>query len=977
MHESHLPSRLVTVGDYDHNPLEIATLPKYKTTKNTNNQLYIITFNVRTLSSYHHLLELEEAIRQIKYDIIGISEMRRFGNKIEEYDTFILCYIGTTPGKYGVGFIVKKSLKHNIESFIGTTERVATLNLNFQGYKLSVIQVYAPTDAASETEIDEFYMSIIKVMETAHKNIILMGDFNAKIGVPRLEEYLVMKQHGYGKRNDRGQRLVDFALENKLTIINTCFKKKQSRRWTWQSPNGKHKNEIDFIMSNQPKIFQNIETINMNYPSDHRPIRATIKLSKHKRNRAKFTFNHKSSLNTDEEIIKYNESLELLLSNPIPLNTSIQLYYDKLINVINQSLQYARKENHNKKLHKILSSRTTKLLQRRRELQKTKNKTRTMKNELSALYKLANKYIKKDYENYRLETIQRNLQQLGSTKKAFKELRAQKTWIEGLKKTNKNLHNRKDIMTTATEFYRDLYSDKNGTITEININNEVTLCETNIEPIDEIEIIDAIKKLKVEKSPGSDNITNEAVKLAQKALAGPLTKLFNLILQNSETPVQWSESNIILIYKKGDSKDISNYRPISLLPVLYKLFSSIINRRISITLEAKQPVEQAGFRKGFSTVDHIHTLELIIEKYQERQRPLYVAFVDYQKAFDTVSHSSIWESLREQEVADKYIKVIRSIYNNNSSRVKLETIGPSFPIKRGVRQGDPLSPTLFIAILEHVISKLDWKYSGINIQGMYLSHLRFADDLVLLSESSSQLQHMIHSLHSASVEVGLEINVSKTMAMTNSEKRPIIINNNPLEYTENYIYLGKRISFDKNSNDREIERRIQLTWNKYWSMKEIFKSKVIPINIKTKVMNSNLLPCLTYGCQTWKFTSKIKNKLNVCQRALERSMLNIRKIDKIRHTKIRNITKVTNALSYAQKLKWKWAGHVARLTDSRWTVITTRWNGPQGKRCKGRPKTRWEDDIKSTAGPLWLKLSQDRETWKSLEEAYTRKGVPD
>ncbi|KAJ0182161.1 hypothetical protein K1T71_002883 [Dendrolimus kikuchii] len=178
---------------------------------------------------------------------------------------------------------------------------------------------------------------------------------------------------------------------------------------------------------------------------------------------------------------------------------------------------------------------------------------------------------------------------------------------------------------------------------------------------------------------------------------------------------------------------------------------------------------------------------------------------------------------------------------------------------------------------------------------------------------------MIESLQLASAEVGLEINLTKTMTMTNSSKIPININGNPLEYTDKYIYLGKTISFDRKNNDIEIERRVQQTWNKYWSLKEIFKSN-LPINLKTKIMNSNLIPGLTYGCQTWKFTAKTKHKIATCQRGLERSMLKVNKMDKIRHTTIRAITKATNALSYAQKLKWKWAGHITRLTDQRWTV---------------------------------------------------------
>ncbi|CAH2100867.1 unnamed protein product [Euphydryas editha] len=78
-----------------------------------------------------------------------------------------------------------------------------------------------------------------------------------------------------------------------------------------------------------------------------------------------------------------------------------------------------------------------------------------------------------------------------------------------------------------------------------------------------------------------------------------------------------------------------------------------------------------------------------------------------------------------------------------------------------------------------------------------------------------------------------------------------------------------------------------------------------------------------------------------------------------------------DALHHAQRLKFKWAGHVARLKDKRWTSKVTTWDGPQGKRRVGRPYTRWEDDIKKVAGPHWIHIAKDREKWKSLEEAFT------
>ncbi|KAJ8705237.1 hypothetical protein PYW07_011064 [Mythimna separata] len=229
---------------------------------------------------------------------------------------------------------------------------------------------------------------------------------------------------------------------------------------------------------------------------------------------------------------------------------------------------------------------------------------------------------------------------------------------------------------------------------------------------------------------------------------------------------------------------------------------------------------------------------------------------------------------------------------------------------------------------------------------------------------------MLDTLHAASRQVGLEMNITKTKLMTNFKKSKITIENESLDYVDQYIYLGKQIGFHRDSNELEVERRVKQTWKKYWSYKEIFKSEM-PIALKKKVMDSCLIPCLTYACQTWKYTNKVKNKINTCQRGMERSMLNIKKIQKINHNKIRSKTKAIDALKYSQKLKWKWAGHAARLKDHRWTKTVTSWKGPPGKRYRGRPFTRWDDDIKKIAGPEWQQIAQDREKWKALEEAFT------
>ena len=115
-------------------------------------------------------------------------------------------------------------------------------------------------------------------------------------------------------------------------------------------------------------------------------------------------------------------------------------------------------------------------------------------------------------------------------------------------------------------------------------------------------------------------------------------------------------------------------------------------------------------------------------------------------------------------------------------------------------------------------------------------------------------------------------------------------------------------------------------------------------------MDACVLPSLTYACQTWSLTEQNAKRVQVCQRTMERSLLGIKLIDKQRNTDIREQTKLRDAIEHMRRLKWRWAGHIARYKDGRWTRSTTTWLGPRiGKRRPGRPLKRSVDDVRAVA----------------------------
>jgi endonuclease/exonuclease/phosphatase family metal-dependent hydrolase len=156
------------------------------------------------------------------------------------------------------------------------SSRVAYLILRIsKRYSLNVIQVYAPTSKHDDVEVEAMCDEISKAMHSYKTHYtVVMGDFNAK--GQRCGDELTVGQFGFGQRNDRDHMLADFMERENLYMMNSFFKKPVSRKWTWISPDGKVKNEIDFIMSMKKHIYNDVSVINaVKTGSDHRMVRGT------------------------------------------------------------------------------------------------------------------------------------------------------------------------------------------------------------------------------------------------------------------------------------------------------------------------------------------------------------------------------------------------------------------------------------------------------------------------------------------------------------------------------------------------------------------------------------------------------------------------------------------------------------------------------------------------------------------------------
>jgi hypothetical protein len=633
-----------------------------------------------------------------------------------------------------------------------------------------------------------------------------------------------------------------------------------------------------------------------------------------------------------------------------------------LVTIVKESAKKVAGIKKSSKIDKI-SEQTRQLLHKRREMKQDASKYGRI--EYTELCKTIRKRIRDEIRGYNVLVVQNALQNnkgLKSTKTQSKRGQQLMTAIKA--KDGKIVTDRKEIVEQCAQFYRDLYSSSKERPSVTPIREEC------IPDILAREVQHAVQQMKNNKAPGEDEIEIDLVKLAGEEICTHLARLFTSCLNKRQVPVTWNNAIITLLHKKGDKMDIGNYRPISLISHISKLFTKVIKNRIEKQLDANQSKEQAGFRQGYSTSDHLHVITQLVEKCNEYTLPLCLVFVDYEKAFDSVEHNGIIDAMRAHGIQETYVETLASIYNKGTSVIKLDHVSNRFPINRGVRQGDTLSPKLFNAGLEQIFRQLDWDNKGISINGERLNHLRFADDIVLISTNANEISDMLNQLNDKSKKLGMKINMKKTKVMFNGNatRETIHLGLEEIETVDEYVYLGQLIT-PANDSMNEVKRRISAGWGAFSKYRDILKSKM-PMCLKRKLYNQCIQPAMTYGSQTWALNKRMQSKMQTTQRAMERAMIGVTMRDRKTNEWVREQTGLRDIKLVTSKLKWQWAGHIARLPDNRWTKTVTEWIPLEGKRKQARPKLRWEDEIRKCAGVTWMRVAANRVEWKRHEEAF-------
>ena len=368
-----------------------------------------------------------------------------------------------------------------------------------------------------------------------------------------------------------------------------------------------------------------------------------------------------------------------------------------------------------------------------------------------------------------------------------------------------------------------------------------------------------------------------------------------------------------------------------------------MNKRLQHITDTLIAESQMGFRKGRSCIDAVFTIKMLIEKRREFNCPTHLAFIDWEKAFDNVNRTLLWEIMLEKGYPKHLVTVITELYADTS--VLLSVKGQSereFVINKGVRQGCPLSPTLFNIYLDELMST--WQQgvdSGVKIgQGRFLNSLMFADDTVIIQESEDKLQMAIHKLQSVSKDFNMVISGQKSKVMAFQGKWPlrskIVIDNVIMEQVNNFKYLGCEVSFDR---EHDIPQKIAKFNLICGTIHRTLKGKARK-ETEIKFYKTMAIPLMTYGSEVWTKTRQDESRIQASEMRFLRSVQGYTRLDQIRNDIIRRQCNVQPLSEIIKKYRINWTNHLLRMSQNRLPIQI--WKFKQdGRRDIGRPRKRW------------------------------------
>lgn len=561
------------------------------------------------------------------------------------------------------------------------------------------------------------------------------------------------------------------------------------------------------------------------------------------------------------------------------------------------------------------------------------------------------------------------------------------------------LTNKQDVLKRWAEHFNNLLNvDRAVDMSFISSMASLPTVNKLDDPLTLREVIVAVQQQQNKKAVGIDNVPGELLKYGGAELHETIWKLFVKMWDEERVPDEFRVSRVCSLYKnKGNRSDCNSYRGISLLTSPGKIFARILLNRLMPLSENILPETQFGFRPNRGTCEAIFSIRQLLEKSREQGQPLFLCFVDLEKAFDSVPRKALWVVLAKLGCTDKFIRMMRLLHDEMRCCVSVQGEDSEFfTVSCGVKQGCVLAPTLFALYFAVVVREaLQTLSEGIRIRfrtdggGVFnlnrlkartkvshttITEMMYADDLCFVAESTDGLQRLMSRLLQACDRFGLKINVKKTEVMAldtlNSAPVDIRLGDVSLKQVKQFKYLGSTIT-SRCLLDNEVNSRIGTAAAAFGRLRaKVFRSHDIKLSTKVAVYMAIVLPGLLYASETWCLYRVHIRTLDRFHLKCLREILNIRWSDRVRNTEVLRRANVSGIEAYLMHRQLRWAGHVSRMSEARVAKRIFYSELQDGKRKQGGQFLRYKDVLKRHMKRCdlhqshWEAMAADRTQWR-------------
>lgn len=811
--------------------------------------LRIATWNINGLAPNKN--EAELLMTQHNLDVLLISEAHCTASSSIKFKNYV-CYVTTHPdgtGHAGTAIIVRKSIKHHPMPGYKTDHiQATTILIEDKSGCFNLSAIYCPPKHKIMGDM------FIDFFQSLGNRFVVGGDWNAKCTY-------------WGSRltTTRGRQLKLCVDDCKLTTVST------GEPTYWPSDPNKIPDLLDFfILKGFSTHYIKSESC-YDSSTDHTPVLLNLSTMVIEYTTPEKLSNKSTDWNSFRETLDEKIDLKVALKTPDDIENATRY----ITNLIQEACWVSTPEEESVKTRINYPLEVKKAVLEKRRLRRVWHQSR-LEADKKALYRSAVQ-LKEILNNWHNKTLEDRLVTLTATAatnyslwKFTKNYSRPQSFKPPIKTMNGWARTSQEKANAFAQHLESVFKP-NADIDLVHEEhiNEILLQDFQMlppqRPVTVREVWRVISKLQDKKAPGYDLITKEILKQIPRKVVVFLTSLYNSILRVQYFPMAWKVSHIIMIHKMGKPpNEVSSYRPISLLPILSKVFEKLLKGRLVPILNDEKiiPDHQFGFRRNHGTVEQVHRVCEKIRKSLEEKLYCSSAFLDIQQAFDKVWHKGLLYKLKAA-LPHQYYCLLKSYLADRIFQVKEgDSLSRFCDISAGVPQGSVLGPLLYTIYTADLPEVND------------VTTATFADDTAILAShtdrfvASQRLQKGLDKistwLHKWRIRASANKSVHVTFTLRKGDCPPVHVNNAILPHQDNVRYLGmhldRRLTWKHHIQTKRQELNIRYK-NLHWLLG---RNSKLSVDNKLLIYKVILKPVWLYGIELW--GSACNSNISIIQR---------------------------------------------------------------------------------------------------------------